>query len=276
MPELPEVETVVKGISKELTGATVTNVHTTRKDIRYPFPSGLLDLVGARITGVERRAKYILIHLSNDHTLLVHLGMSGRIRFVENGYVPQKHDHFLLSADNNQTMVFNDTRRFGFVDLELTAQLTSSRHLSHLGFEPFDAKLDAESLSTLMNKAKTPIKSFLLNQKNIVGIGNIYACEALFLSGIHPKTPACTLSKKKTAELLKNIRLILEKAIWAGGSTLRDYILVDGSLGRFQFTFNVYDRENALCTNPECGHTIKRIVQSGRSTFYCPSCQKNA
>lgn len=276
MPELPEVETVARGIRNEIGGAILSGVHTTRDAMRYPFPSGLNHLAGIRITGVERRAKYILITLSNEQTLIVHLGMSGRIRFADSHYIPQKHDHFLMTADNGKTLVFNDARRFGFVDLIETVDLAVSRHLKHLGFEPFDARLDGKTFFALTQKAKTPVKAFLLNQKNVVGIGNIYACEALFQSGINPEIPTYMLTQKQVMLLLVQVRTILENAIRAGGSTLRDYTLVDGSLGRFQFAFNVYDREGCPCPNPRCSNTVKRIIQSGRSTFYCPSCQKTA
>lgn len=291
MPELPEVETVVNGLAPFLEGARINALEISEFRLRFPYPEGFMQsLIGARFKKLRRRAKYIIGDLDNDNSLIIHLGMSGRISLVGNGqtisfddYVYQtgamtKHDHVIMAllgkSGDDFSLIYNDPRRFGLMDVVHTTDIENSRHFSHLGPEPLEDCFDSKTLMARIGKKAAPIKLALLNQEIVVGLGNIYVCEALFMSGIHPERPANSLSTKEAAKLVANSKKVLDAAINAGGSTLKDFAHADGSLGEFQDRFLAYDRENAPCTSPKCKSKIERIVQGGRSTFFCPACQK--
>lgn len=291
MPELPEVETVKRGLEPVLENSRITDATLNRPDLRFPFPVDFIShLIGQRITSITRRAKYLLINLSSQETIISHLGMSGSWR-IENDvlgfeYYPKtklmKHDHFIMHVEtsNGKTyrVVYNDPRRFGFMLLADTATLYQHPLLMKLGPEPTGNDLSGDYLNHAFADKKTPLKSALLDQSIIAGLGNIYVCEALWRSHLSPKRLASTLgaktpsARKKTDTLAENIRAVIYDAIKAGGSSLRDYMHTDGSLGYFQHSFSVYDREGQPC--PQCGEPILRITQSGRSSFYCAQCQK--
>lgn len=268
MPELPEVETTVRGLSRVLEGRRITRVEARRADLRRSFPKDLGQrLTGARVTGLGRRAKYGLIHTDRDDTMIFHLGMSGswRIDHAELG----KHDHLLLETDEGKRLALNDPRRFGSVDLVATAKLDDWPAFRMLGPEPFD--LSARDLQMRLHGRSAAIKVLLGDQRIVAGLGNIYVCEALYRAGIHPKRAGGSIALARLERLVDAIRDVLAEAIEAGGSTLRDYAAPDGELGYFSKAFAVYDREGQPCG---CGGTVKRIVQGGRSTFYCPACQR--
>ncbi|MCT6824224.1 bifunctional DNA-formamidopyrimidine glycosylase/DNA-(apurinic or apyrimidinic site) lyase [Bartonella apis] len=291
MPELPEVETVKRGLEPSFTHAKIIRVKQNRPDLRFPFPENFQSrLTGREIIGLGRRAKYLLIHLDNDETIISHLGMSGSWR-IENttlgSYYHETnklaaHDHFEMDirTPNGEFLhaVYNDPRRFGFMLLTKTTELEHHKLLAHLGPEPTGNGLSGAYLNEVLHNRKAPLKAALLNQSIIAGLGNIYVCEALWRSHLSPKRKSSTLgaksaaAQKKSAILAQNIRDVINEAIEAGGSSLRDYVHADGSLGYFQHRFSVYDREGEPC--PECGKAIKRIVQSGRSSFYCTHCQR--
>ncbi len=275
MPELPEVETVCRGLEPVLVGHVIARVDLHRKDLRKPFPKALKKIVeGAQVTHITRRAKYILIHLNNGYVLVIHLGMSGRIVFHPRDYKPQTHDHFILHMKNGQQIVLNDPRRFGVVDLVAEDNLESHALFSHLGPEPLANRFSGPVLAAALKGRKTAIKQAIMDQRIVVGVGNIYACEALFMAGISPLKQAGLVKADQAEVLVAAIKKVLQKAIKAGGSTLRDHRQANGELGYFQHSFSVYDCEGQVCGT--CGGTrlIKRIVQGGRSTFYCPGCQK--
>ncbi len=291
MPELPEVETVRRGLEPALKGHRLTRVQTRRGDLRIPFPDGFVQrLTGRRVTHLRRRAKYILADLDNGETLVIHLGMSGRMTVYRNGKpLPLDglegesvaagggngpHDHVILETDAHARIVFTDHRRFGLMTLVKTDRLDEDRLFKGIGPEPLDKNFTAAVLDAALKGKKTSIKAALLDQRVVAGIGNIYACEALWRAGLSPKRKASTIPGERAKKLVPAIKKMLEEAIKSGGSTLRDYAHADGSLGYFQHRFAVYDREGEPCRRKGCKGTIRRIVQSGRSTFYCPSCQK--
>lgn len=279
MPELPEVETVCRGLSAAIDGKTITSAALRRPNMRFPFPAGLqAALEGARVEAVTRRAKYGLISLSGGKTAIFHLGMSGRMR-IEVGKDAAKaalgkHDHVFMTFEDGTCVTFNDPRRFGFMDLSDTSALPANRFLAALGVEPLSNAFHADYLSAALKGKNTPIKAALLDQRIVAGLGNIYVCEALYMAKISPKRTANSVAGKRANRLAPAIRTVLEKAIAAGGSTLRDYAHVDGQLGYFQHEFQTYGREGEPCAAPDCNADIVRIVQSGRSTFYCPTCQR--
>ena len=283
MPELPEVETVRRGLEPVMTGAVIASAQVNRPDLRWPFPDGMADrLTGQRVLALRRRSKYILADLSSGETLLIHLGMSGRMLisgalpgdFHHIHPAPAKHDHVVLNMENAARVTFNDARRFGAMDLLPTATAEAHPLLASLGPEPFGNEFSEEYLVSRLKGRETPIKSALLDQKIIAGLGNIYVCEVLFRAGISPTRVAGRISAARIAGLVPIIRQVLAEAIDAGGSSLRDYRQTDGELGYFQHRFHVYDREGQPCTTPGCGGTIARLVQSGRSSFHCPVCQR--
>ncbi len=283
MPELPEVETVRRGLAPAMEGAVIAQADVNRPDLRWPFPVGMAErLKGKRVLGLRRRSKYILADLDSGETLLVHLGMSGRMlisgdplgQFVHDHPSPEKHDHVVLHMDNGARITFNDPRRFGAMDLLSTATAEAHPLLASIGPEPLGNGFNEDYLIQALAHRNTPMKSALLDQKIIAGLGNIYVCESLFRSKIHPTRPACRVSKARVAKLVPIIRDVLNDAITAGGSSLRDFRQADGELGYFQHSFDVYGREDEACRTPECASRIRRIVQSGRSTFYCPTCQR--
>ncbi len=271
MPELPEVETTVRGLARYLDGARIERVVLNRPDMRFPFPDGLVQsLTGATVTGLGRRAKYGLIHTDRDTTLVFHLGMSGRWRIDPSDQA--KHDHMVIDTAAHR-FALHDPRRFGFVDLIDTPALYEWPPFAAMGPEPLGPDLTPAHLAATLRGRKPAIKLMLLDQRIVAGLGNIYVCEALFRARIDPRKPAGQVSRQALERLVPAIRAVLEQSIGDGGSSLRDYARPDGELGYFASRFDVYDREGDPC-RPPCTGTIKRIVQSGRSTWFCPKCQK--
>ena len=267
MPELPEVETTVRGLAKVLQGRRLRSVEARRADLRRALPVDLGQrLTGARVTGLGRRAKYGLIDTDRGDSLVFHLGMSGhwRVDPTEVG----KHDHFILETDEGRRVALNDARRFGSLDLIPTNELSDWPAFKALGPEPMD--LDPLELHRRLGGRKAAIKLVLLDQRIVAGLGNIYVCEALYRAGIHPKRAGGSVSLERLKKLVPAIHAVLAEAIEAGGSTLKDFVSPDGELGYFSKAFAVYDREGEPCGR---GGTVRRIVQGGRSTFYCPKCQ---
>lgn len=268
MPELPEVETTVRGLARVLEGRRITSVEARRADLRRSFPKDLGQrLTGAKVTGLGRRAKYGLIHTDRDDTMIFHLGMSGSWRI--NRSELEKHDHLLLETEEGTRLALNDPRRFGSVDLVPTGELDEWPAFAALGPEPLE--LEARDVKRRLAGRRAAIKLLLLDQGIVAGLGNIYVCEALYRAGIHPKRAGGSVSLARLERLVAAIREVIDEAIEAGGSTLRDFASPDGELGYFSKTFAVYDREGQPCG---CGGTVKRFVQGGRSTFYCPACQR--
>lgn len=277
MPELPEVETVRRGVDPVLCGEYIKSVKLYRGDIRFPIPKDIpARLEGSVIRSTERRGKYIILHSDRDDCIIIHLGMSGAIKLIkaDEDYALKKHDHIEVIMNGGQRMIYHDPRRFGFWDIVRSAELDTCRHFANMGPEPLSNHFHADYLHNALKGKKAPIKQALLDQRVVAGLGNIYVCEALFDSGISPKRQAGRISKERIEKLVPIIRDVLQRAIESGGSTLRDYTKTDGSLGYFQHAFKVYDREGQACHNCLCDDVvIKRIVQSGRSTFYCAHCQ---
>lgn len=282
MPELPEVETVRRGLLPVMEGQRIDRADVNRPNLRWPLPSGMADrLMGKTVLALRRRSKYILADLSSGETLLIHLGMSGRMlisgqmlgEFHHTHPAPQKHDHVVLHMANGARVTFNDARRFGAMDLLPTATAEEHPLLAPIGPEPLGNTFDEPYLIAKLKNRNTPIKSALLDQHLVAGLGNIYVCETLFRALIDPTTKAMALTKSRVASLVPIIRQVLSDAITAGGSSLRDYRQADGELGYFQHSFQVYGREGQRCQTPGCATSIARIVQSGRSSFYCPTCQ---
>ncbi|MFT7107837.1 MAG: formamidopyrimidine-DNA glycosylase [Yoonia sp.] len=283
MPELPEVETVKAGIAPVMEGHVIAQAQVNRPDLRWPFPDRMAErLTGQRVLGLRRRSKYILVDLESAETLLIHLGMSGRMLIsghIVGGFhnvhpAPAKHDHVVFEMDSGVRITFNDARRFGAMDLIDTATQDDHWLIRDLGPEPLGNGFDESYLISRLAGRNTPIKSALLDQRMVSGLGNIYVCEVLFRAGIHPKRKAGQISAKRMATLVPLIRQVLSEAIAAGGSSLRDYRQSDGELGYFQHVFQVYDREGRPCATHGCNGIIQRIVQSGRSTFFCLQCQR--
>jgi formamidopyrimidine-DNA glycosylase len=276
MPELPEVETVRRGLLKALTGARIERIEQHRGDLRAPFPKNLpRRLKGRKIEAVQRRAKYLLIALDGGETLLLHLGMSGRLLLAPNDKKPPaRHDHLVFHFTNGITLRFNDPRRFGLCDLIATKDLPRHKLLRALGIEPLGPRLTPGFVAAAFAGKKTSIKDALMDQRLIAGLGNIYVSEALFYAGINPKKKAGRVAKAQFVRLAPAIRKVLRAAIEAGGSSLRDYRRADGELGYFQHHFAVYDRMGKRCPGCSCDIAetggIRRIAQGGRSTFYCP------
>ncbi len=301
MPELPEVETVRRGLSPTMEGALLVHAELRRPDLRFPFPENFADRVsGRRILSLSRRAKYLLIDLEDGDVIIAHLGMSGSFRIEEGGAngsqavttpgdfhlargKDEKHDHVILHLETESgpvRVIYNDPRRFGFMDLGRRETLAEHAFFRGMGEEPTGNVLDAQVLAVRFAGKAQPLKAALLDQRNIAGLGNIYVCEALWRSGLSPLKAAGALvdakgrPKKPLIVLMEAIRAVISDAIAAGGSSLRDHIRTDGTLGYFQHAFSVYDREGEPCRTIGCGGTVERIVQAGRSTFYCPRCQK--
>jgi formamidopyrimidine-DNA glycosylase len=279
MPELPEVETVMRGLQLRLEGRVLRRAVARRPDMRWPLPPGLATtLTGARVAGFRRRAKYILMRLDSGWSVLIHLGMSGRMVVEPVGRNDiTLHEHIELETDDGWRVGFVDPRRFGSVDLIETGREDEHRLLAGLGPEPLDDAFNVAVLDSALAGKKTPIKAALLDQKIVAGLGNIYVCEALFRAGISPQRLAASVPGARSKRLVPAIKQTLTEAIAAGGSSLRDYVQPDGELGYFQHAWRVYGREGERCPDcpgpPACGG-IRRIVQSGRSTFYCPRTQR--
>ncbi|WP_027257157.1 MULTISPECIES: bifunctional DNA-formamidopyrimidine glycosylase/DNA-(apurinic or apyrimidinic site) lyase [Leisingera] len=283
MPELPEVETVKRGLAPAMEGAVITNAAVNRPDLRWPFPERMAErLTGARVNGLRRRSKYILADLDTEETLLIHLGMSGRMtvsgdplgQFAHEHPQAEKHDHVVLDMDNGARITFNDPRRFGAMDLLETATAESNKLLAVLGPEPLGNDFHEDHLVAAFQGRNTPVKSALLDQGIIAGLGNIYVCEALFRAGISPRRKAGQIAAHRVAALVPIIREVLQDAIRAGGSSLKDFRQASGELGYFQHSFDAYGREGEPCRRAGCTGSIARITQSGRSTFYCVKCQR--
>lgn len=282
MPELPEVETVRRGLLPAMEGRRILEAQVNRPDLRWPFPENMAArLTGAEVLRLGRRSKYILADLSSGETLLIHLGMSGRMlvsgitigEFHHPHPTPAKHDHVVLAMAGGARVTFNDARRFGAMDLMPTATAGEHWLLRDLGPEPFDNAFHEDHLAARLARRNSPIKAMLLDQRVVAGLGNIYVCEALNRAGIDPRRPAGGLTGSEIARLVPVIRQVLEEAIAAGGSSLRDHRQATGELGYFQHSFQAYGREGEACRTPGCGGRIARIVQSGRSTFFCATCQ---
>lgn len=294
MPELPEVETVRRGLAPVMEDAVITRLQLNRADLRFPFPPDFAGKVtGQRIVSMGRRAKYLLVDLQSGDVIIMHLGMSGSFRTVD-GDTPGQfhharnrqtaHDHVIFHlrcADGRPAQViYNDPRRFGFMQLTQRGQLDEHASFRDMGVEPVGNALSANELSARLAGRQTSLKAALLDQKVIAGLGNIYVCEALWRSNLSPRRAAGTLVLKsgqpsaRAERLTDCIKQVISEAIEAGGSSLRDHAQTDGSLGYFQHSFAVYDQEGETCSKAGCGGTIRRIVQSGRSTFYCPKCQR--
>ena len=281
MPELPEVETVRLGLEKVMSGRRIRRVDLRRKDLRRPFPRRFAArLQGRRVETVGRRAKYIVLDLDDGNSLTMHLGMSGSFR-IESGTDPlAAHDHVVFHLDSGKRVVFNDPRRFGAMDIVPTEARDQSPPFAGLGIEPLGPELTPQWLAATLAGRKTSIKAALMDQHLIAGLGNIYVCEALWRARISPLRTAATLADRRSKptppcrKLPAAIRAVLEAAIASGGSSLRNHFQTDGSLGTFQHQFQVYGREGERCRRRGCGGTIRRITQGGRSTFYCPKCQR--
>jgi formamidopyrimidine-DNA glycosylase len=289
MPELPEVETVRQGLAPAMEGTVIDRLEQRRPDLRFPFPERFAErLTGRRIEGLGRRAKYLLADLDDGDVLIMHLGMSGSFRIEEGPEAAPEtpgefhhprgkalaHDHVVFHLSNGKRVIYNDPRRFGFMDLTPRAGIETARHLAGLGIEPVGNAFDGKVLHALFGAKKAPLKAALLDQSLIAGLGNIYVCEALHMSGLSPERSAGSLTAKSADRLAASIRDVLAAAIAAGGSSLRDHRQANGELGYFQHSFRVYDREGEPCPKLDCSGVIERKVQSGRSTFYCATCQK--
>lgn len=287
MPELPEVETVRRGLEPAVTGKTITRVELHRPDLRFPFPVDFVArLEGRKVLGLRRRSKYILFDMSSAETLILHLGMSGRVTistpdehddleaFYQAKGISAKHEHVVFHLNDQMRISYFDPRRFGLMDLCKTDMASEHRLLKDIGIEPTGNRLSGAFLKERFQGKRTSAKAALLDQKIVAGLGNIYVCEALFRAGISPKKPIGGISQKRLNALATAMREVIREAIEKGGSSLKDFAQTDGTLGYFQTTFMVYDQEGMGCPKQDCPGRIKRIVQNGRSTFYCPRCQR--
>ncbi|MCX7645332.1 MAG: bifunctional DNA-formamidopyrimidine glycosylase/DNA-(apurinic or apyrimidinic site) lyase [Rhodobacteraceae bacterium] len=283
MPELPEVETVRRGLVPVLEGRAILAAEVRRPDLRWPLPERLAErLAGRRVLALRRRSKYILADLDSGESLLVHLGMSGRIlvsgrilgAFHRDHPAASPHDHVTLEVEGGARVTFNDARRFGAMDLVATEGAEAHRLLAGLGPEPLGNAFHEDYLVARLRGRDTPVKAALLDQRVVAGLGNIYVCEVLHRAGLSPRRRAGRIAPQRVAGLVPVIREVLSEAIEAGGSSLRDYRRADGELGYFQHAFRVYGREGEPCPRPGCTGRVRRIVQSGRSSFYCPACQR--
>jgi formamidopyrimidine-DNA glycosylase len=298
MPELPEVETVRRGLEPVLVGRRILKVDLARPGLRLPFPGHFAQrLQGRTVTALARRAKYLIARLSSGESWLIHLGMTGRFTIIAPDGRPHglgefyyetaadavargPHDHVAIDLEDGWRLIYTDPRRFGLMDLIAPGAEASHPLLKDLGIEPLGNEMNAQTLAKALRGKKAPLKAALLDQKIIAGLGNIYVCEALFRARLSPFAPAGSLVTRAGGprlgleRLVGAIRAVLTEALAAGGSTLRDYAGADGAPGRFQQHFDVYDRAGEACTRPGCGGTVERLVQAGRSTFWCPRCQR--
>ncbi|MFD1794792.1 bifunctional DNA-formamidopyrimidine glycosylase/DNA-(apurinic or apyrimidinic site) lyase [Paracoccus aurantiacus] len=280
MPELPEVETVRRGLLPHLEGRRIARLVLNRDGLRWKFPPDLVQVAtGATVTGLRRRSKYVLLDLDRDAAILIHLGMSGRMliegagvgQFHRDPAILPQHDHVVMETDDGTRITLNDARRFGMVDL---IRDDASPLLDGLGPEPLGDDFSGATLAAAFSGRRAPVKAMLLDQRVVAGLGNIYVSEALHRAGIDPRRAAGRIGRARLDDLASHIKDVLVEAIAAGGSSLRDHRQATGELGYFQHSFRVYDREGAPCPRPGCPGTIRRIIQSGRSSFFCPSCQR--
>lgn len=278
MPELPEVETTCRGLARVFEGRRLTHIDVRRPDLRIPFPEDLTrSLKGRRIDSIRRKAKYICLHLDDGQVALAHLGMSGRMTITTPATQPGLHDHVVFDTDDGTRVMFNDPRRFGLLTLTTEATLNEHKLLARMGPDPLDQSFTPAVLSHALKGKGTSIKAALLDQGVVAGLGNIYVCEALFRSGISPRRKAGSVAGRRAERLVPAIKDVLTEAIAAGGSTLRDYVQPTGELGYFKYSWKVYGREGKPCfcdPDGDDGIVVKRIVQSGRSTFFCSRCQR--
>jgi formamidopyrimidine-DNA glycosylase len=275
VPELPEVETVRRGLALKMTGRLIVRAELRRPDLRRPFPPALASLLrGARIGALGRRGKYITIELDTDGLLLLHLGMSGRVTAGIPSLPDAPHDHVVLTLDDGTVIRFNDPRRFGLIDYLKRGEAAQHPLLAGLGPEPLEPEFSGGYLAAALAGKMTPIKSALLDQRIVAGLGNIYVCEALFRAGVSPRRLAASIGRRRSEKLVAGIRSVLAEAIEAGGSSLRDYVQADGELGYFQHRWAVYGHEGDPCPGCDCGGGVKRMVQAGRATFYCAKRQR--
>ncbi len=275
MPELPEVETVRRGLEGRILGKRIIEAETRRQTLRIPLPENFTTrMKGRRFERLERRGKYILAYLDNGTVLIIHLGMSGRITLEDADSQPNRpHDHIVFRMEDGTVATYNDPRRFGLMTLCHDVEVDKHRLLTSMGADPLSNEFNGPYLAARLKGKRTPIKAALLDQKIVAGLGNIYVCEALFGAGLSPKRSAHTVQRARAERLVATIRQVLDRALQAGGSSLRDYVQASGELGYFQHQFSVYGREGEPCSNCDCDFNVKRIVQSGRSTFYCAKCQ---
>jgi formamidopyrimidine-DNA glycosylase len=274
MPELPEVETVCRGLSQNILDRKIVHAENLRPNLRIPFPENFsAHLQNKIVKSIKRRAKYILITLDDDSIIIAHLGMSGKMVVYDNFQnARQTHDHAIFKFDNGKEVVFNDPRRFGLITFSDTTNLERHKLIANLGLEPLEDSFNGSALHKILHKKSTPIKTTIMDASLVVGVGNIYACEALFRSTISPLKKSSELTLQNCEFLANNIKNVLSEAIIAGGSTLRDYVQASGDSGYFQHKFKVYGRDGEACVI--CKNEVARIKQAGRSTFYCPNCQK--
>jgi formamidopyrimidine-DNA glycosylase len=276
MPELPEVETTRRGLEKRLLGQRVARAETRRETLRIPLPERFAArMKGRRFEHLDRLGKYILAYLDDGNVLIIHLGMSGRFTLDESGKVPDgKHDHVVFYMADGTVATYTDPRRFGLITMCREDEVDSHRLLAKMGPDPLGNAFNGPFLAERLAGKRSPIKAALLDQKIVAGLGNIYVCEALYYSGISPRRSAHTVQGARAERLATAIRQVLDKALKAGGSSLRDYVQTSGELGYFQHQFSVYGREGEACPKCDCNQTVERIVQSGRSTFYCAARQR--
>lgn len=276
MPELPEVETTRRGLAPVLEGKRITNVIKRRDKIRIPIPDEFVERVtGSRVLNIKRRAKYLQIFLDTQDVIICHLGMSGKFNIRKKDEQPfAKHDHVIFETDEGNLVIYNDPRRFGVITLCHSDKIDTHKLFKEMAVEPLGNEFHGDYLSDKIKKRSSAIKTTLLDQKIVVGLGNIYVCEALNMAKISPLKKALDLTKEEVEKIVPIIRDVLERAIDAGGSSLKDFAGADGELGYFQHQFTTYGRENEQCRNAGCSGVITRINQGGRSTFYCPTCQK--
>ncbi len=276
MPELPEVETVRRGLIPAMQGKRLEAVIQRRPNLRFPLPDGFGQrLTGRTVAAIRRRAKFLIFDLDGPDVLIAHLGMSGSFRLGQTAFAEEKHDHVIFKMSGGGEAHYNDPRRFGFMDLWAAADLDAYPMLAKLGPEPLDdAAFNGKVLADRLKGRKTSIKVALLDQKVVAGVGNIYACEALFRSGISPRRSAHTVQGARADKLAAAVKVVLTEAIASGGSSLRDHIRPDGELGYFQHNFDVYGRTGEPCAHAGCNAVVQQITQAGRSTFFCPKCQR--
>ena len=275
MPELPEVETVMRSMQPVLEGKKLINIEARCDSLRWPIPNNFADrLKGRRVINIARRAKYILWYLDDETVMILHLGMSGRVSITaKRPSKIEKHDHLIFTTEEGTVIRFNDARRFGMVDLSVSDSVLQHRLLKQLGPEPLGNDFTELTLRQMLRDKKTTIKNALLDQRVVAGLGNIYVCESLFRSNISPRRLALNVKGKRLKNLSVNIKEVLNEAILAGGSSLRDHAQTNGDIGYFQHNFMVYGREGQACKKNGCVNKVSRIIQSGRSTFYCAKCQ---